>query len=71
MEHVQQVMVVKDRPNHLLHLILTLLTAGFWAPVWLLVSMSSRLNRMSFQPSIGLRLVVGVLVTGVVFALLF
>lgn len=28
-------------PNHVLHLILTLLTFGLWLPVWLLVTLAS------------------------------
>lgn len=34
------VLVVNQGPrvNHLLHLILTLLTCGFWAPVWIILS---------------------------------
>lgn len=32
---------VRTGPNHALHLILTLLTCGMWAPVWLIVSIVS------------------------------
>lgn len=28
-------------PNHILHLLLTLVTFGFWAPVWLLITLFS------------------------------
>lgn len=28
-------------PNHVVHLILTLLTAGFWLIVWLIVAMTA------------------------------
>ena len=34
----KQVMAQGTRPNHVLHLILTLVTFGLWAIVWLLVS---------------------------------
>jgi hypothetical protein len=27
----------KDRCNHILHLILSVITIGFWTPVWLLL----------------------------------
>lgn len=40
---VQQTVVVNQpakRVNHLLHLILTVLTAGLWLPVWIIVSMA-------------------------------
>lgn len=36
---VQQTVVVqadRRRPNHLLHLVLTILTAGLWLPVWII-----------------------------------
>ena len=36
-EH-QAVMVKGHRPNHILHLILTILTLGAWAVIWLLVT---------------------------------
>lgn len=29
-------------PNHLLHLILALLTCGLWAPIWLLITLTDR-----------------------------
>jgi threonine/homoserine/homoserine lactone efflux protein len=32
---------VRTGPNHALHLVLTLLTCGMWAPVWLIVSIVS------------------------------
>ena len=31
----------RKRPNHVLHLLLTLITAGLWLPVWLLIAMRS------------------------------
>lgn len=33
--------VVARGPNHALHLILTLLTCGFWLPVWVIVTVAS------------------------------
>ena len=35
------VLAEKQRPSHVLHLILTLLTAGLWLIVWLLLSLPS------------------------------
>ncbi len=32
-------MHVQRKPNHRLHLLLTVLTVGFWLPVWVLVSL--------------------------------
>ena len=34
----QAVIVRGHRPNHILHLILTIITLGIWAVVWLLVT---------------------------------
>lgn len=34
----EQVMAIGKRPNHILHLILTLLT-GLWAIVWLVIAL--------------------------------
>ncbi len=37
--HCQKdVMATGTRPNHLLHLMLTLVTLGFWIPIWLSIS---------------------------------
>lgn len=36
----QAVLVKGHRPNHLLHLILTLLTLGLWAIVWAIVTLA-------------------------------
>ena len=35
------VLAEKQRPNHILHLILSLLTCGLWVIVWLLLSLPS------------------------------
>lgn len=35
-----QVMAQGTKPNHILHLILTLATMGFWAWVWLIVTIA-------------------------------
>lgn len=34
----QAVLVIGHRPNHILHLILTIITFGIWAIVWILVA---------------------------------
>lgn len=33
------------RTNHILHLLLSIFTFGFWIPVWLLVTLSNKLER--------------------------
>ena len=32
-------MHVQRKPNHVLHLLVTVFTVGFWMPVWVLVSL--------------------------------
>lgn len=39
-EHCQQwTQHYRDAPNHVMHILLTLLTCGIWAPVWLIAAM--------------------------------
>lgn len=38
-EEVRMVLAERQTPNHILHLLLTVVTAGFWLPVWLLVAL--------------------------------
>jgi hypothetical protein len=33
---------VIEGPNHALHFVLTLLTAGLWLPVWLIIAIDNR-----------------------------
>jgi len=39
--HLELVKIQKYRTSHLLHLVLSIITAGFWVPVWLLVTISN------------------------------
>jgi len=36
----KSVMAQGTKPNHILHLVLSILTVGFWLPVWLVVSVA-------------------------------
>ncbi|WP_078344726.1 DUF2510 domain-containing protein [Mycobacteroides chelonae] len=38
---VAPTVIVNQGPNHLLHLILTLLTCGLWIPVWIIIAIIS------------------------------
>ena len=40
----KNVMAQANKPNHVLHLILTVITAGLWAIVWLLLAAGSSGN---------------------------
>jgi hypothetical protein len=35
----QPVLAVKQTPNHILHLLLSVVTFGMWLPVWLVISL--------------------------------
>lgn len=41
----QVVMVHGKRPNHILHLLLSVVTFGLWLPVWLIVAATTREQR--------------------------
>jgi len=34
----KQVLAQGTKPNHILHLLLTIVTGGIWAPIWLLIT---------------------------------
>lgn len=38
-------LVKGHRPNHILHLILTILTAGLWAIVWIILTITNKEHR--------------------------
>ena len=40
-------MVKGERPNHVLHLILSLVTLGLWIPVWIILAIVHREQRQS------------------------
>jgi hypothetical protein len=35
----------KHRTNHVLHLIISIVTVGLWIPVWIIVAISNRIER--------------------------
>tara|TARA_R110002020_G_scaffold53905_8_gene150490 strand:- start:20011 stop:20232 length:222 start_codon:yes stop_codon:yes gene_type:complete len=37
-EEVRMVLAERQTPNHILHLLLTVVSAGIWLPVWLLLA---------------------------------
>jgi len=37
--------IQEAKTNHLLHLILSILSVGIWTPVWILVTVSNNLER--------------------------
>ncbi len=43
----QAFLIKGKRPNHILHLILSLVTVGLWVPVWILVAIIGGEKRQS------------------------
>lgn len=41
----KQVLATGEKPNHILHLLLTLVTAGLWIIPWIIISGKSNLSR--------------------------
>jgi hypothetical protein len=41
----QAVVVKGKRPSHLLHLVLTIITLGLWAIVWIVLSLTMHVHR--------------------------
>jgi len=41
------------KTSHLLHLVLSIITAGFWIPVWILVAISHALERGRIDRKLG------------------
>ncbi|MET0492930.1 MAG: hypothetical protein ABW000_07330 [Actinoplanes sp.] len=41
------VVVSTAKPNHVLHLLLTLVTCGLWAVVWFVIAVTSKTRRVS------------------------
>lgn len=41
----QATILAKYKTNHVLHLLLSIITVGFWIPVWLLVALSNGMER--------------------------
>lgn len=43
------IMVKGQRPNHILHLILSIITAGLWIPVWILITLTGGEKHATIQ----------------------
>lgn len=67
-----QVTVVRDRPNHILHLLLSVVTCGLWIPIWIIIAGKSNLSRVEVGSNdFWSRIVITLIVAGVLFKLLF
>lgn len=47
-----QLMSKKKKTNHVLHLLLSLITAGMWIPIWILVAVSNSLENIRIDRKI-------------------
>ncbi|MCY3915760.1 MAG: 3'-5' exonuclease [Chloroflexi bacterium] len=45
----QAVFVTQEKTNHILHLIVTLITGGLWLPVWVLLALTRKKKREALQ----------------------
>ena len=45
----KQVRAIRQEPNHILHLLITVFTLGFWLPVWFLVIVVGVMTRWRCQ----------------------
>lgn len=52
-EHTVVMYRPRRRPNHVLHLILTILTVGLWGLVWILVSVTGQAKTEIVQKTAG------------------
>lgn len=72
MADIQKVEIVNKRPNHILHLLLSVITLGLWIPVWIAISGSMGLQRVKIgSDEFWSRLIIGAIVGGVALYLLY
>ena len=48
-----QLLSKKKSTSHVLHLILSLVTVGFWVPVWILVTLSNSIENRRIDREVG------------------
>lgn len=48
-----QLLSKKKSTSHVLHLILSLITVGFWIPVWILVTLSNSIENRRIDREVG------------------
>lgn len=47
--HTMEAQYAKLKTNHILHLLLSLITCGFWIIIWFLISLSNSRNRTKYE----------------------
>lgn len=48
-----QLLSKKKSTSHVLHLILSIVTAGFWIPVWVIVALSNSIENARIDRKVG------------------
>ena len=48
-----QLLSKKKKTSHVLHLILSLITFGFWVPVWIIVTLSNSIENRRIDREVG------------------
>ena len=48
-----QLLSKKKSTSHVLHLILSLITVGFWVPVWIIVTLSNSIENRRIDREVG------------------
>ena len=48
-----QLLSKKKSTSHVLHLILSLITVGFWIPVWIIVTLSNSIENRRIDREVG------------------
>ena len=52
---ITQIEILSKKTNHVLHLLLSLITAGFWVPVWIMVACANCSGRNDIRKTAGLK----------------
>lgn len=52
---IDKIEILQKQTSHVLHLLLSLITAGLWLPIWLLVACSNCSARNDIRKSTGLK----------------
>ena len=50
-----QIEISQKKTNHILHLLLSVITAGFWVPVWIMVACANCSGRNDIRKTAGLK----------------
>lgn len=55
MNHIKalQLLSKKKSTSHVLHLILSIVTVGFWVPVWVIVALSNSIENARIDRKVG------------------